>query len=239
MVSVPHIPFEIPIGFAHRGARLQRRENTIDAFSRALELGATGLESDAWTTLDGVVVLDHDGAVGRLRRRSVGSLRRDELPAYIPSLGDLYRHCGAAFELSLDVKDPAALSGILAESSAFRAQSRLWLCHPDPATLGAWRAGAEAVHLVHSGRRPGSSAQWEERLSVLASAGVDAVNLPCRDWDEAGVGSARRHDLLVLGWDAHDTARLSRLLELGVDGVYSDRVELMMAAIGAARQRGA
>ena len=34
------------IGFAHRGARAQAPENTLEAFSLALELGATGLESD-------------------------------------------------------------------------------------------------------------------------------------------------------------------------------------------------
>ncbi|MGA1075335.1 MAG: glycerophosphodiester phosphodiesterase, partial [Ilumatobacteraceae bacterium] len=50
-----------PIMFAHRGARAHAPENTIEAFQLALRLGATGLESDAWLTADGVVVLDHDG----------------------------------------------------------------------------------------------------------------------------------------------------------------------------------
>ena len=58
-----HEPLRVraPIGFAHRGARAHAPENTLAAFSLALEMGATALESDVWLTADGVAVLDHDG----------------------------------------------------------------------------------------------------------------------------------------------------------------------------------
>jgi glycerophosphoryl diester phosphodiesterase len=39
-------------------------------------LGATGLESDAWVTSDGLVVLDHDGVVGRVRKRALATFER-------------------------------------------------------------------------------------------------------------------------------------------------------------------
>src|SRR5579862_7390327 len=95
-----------PLGFAHRGARAHAQENTLDAFRLALRLGAPGLESDVWLTSDGVPVLDHDGVVrAGLRRRPIASLRRDQLPAHIPALADLYEACGAEYHLSLDVKD--------------------------------------------------------------------------------------------------------------------------------------
>jgi hypothetical protein len=41
-----------PIGFAHRGARADAPENTLEAFRLALDKGATGLESDVWLTAD-------------------------------------------------------------------------------------------------------------------------------------------------------------------------------------------
>ena len=52
-----------PLGFAHRGARADAPENTLAAFALALRLGATGLESDVWLTVDGVPVLHHGAAV--------------------------------------------------------------------------------------------------------------------------------------------------------------------------------
>ena len=48
-----------PITFAHRGARTEAPENTMPAFRRALELGARGLETDAWVSGEGEVVLAH------------------------------------------------------------------------------------------------------------------------------------------------------------------------------------
>ena len=72
-----------PIAFAHRGAKAHAPENTIEAFTLALRLGATGLESDVWLTSDGVPVLDHDGVV-RARLRSAKTparvLVRESLP---------------------------------------------------------------------------------------------------------------------------------------------------------------
>ena len=99
---------ERPITFAHRGATAHARENTIAAFELALRLGATGLESDVWLTADGVPVLDHDG-VARVqrRKRSIRDLRRDQLPAHIPTLAELFDACGTDYELSLDLKDDA------------------------------------------------------------------------------------------------------------------------------------
>ena len=81
-------------------------ENTLDAFALALRLGANGLETDAWTTADGHVVLDHDGVVRKLaRNRPISTLRLSELPTHIPTLACLFELCGTNFDLSIDLKD--------------------------------------------------------------------------------------------------------------------------------------
>src|SRR4051794_19046481 len=79
-----------PITFAHRGARIDEPENTIPAFRRALEQGASGLETDAWLASDGEVVLAHDALVRRgLRRHRVTESTADELAHHgVPRLAD-------------------------------------------------------------------------------------------------------------------------------------------------------
>jgi glycerophosphoryl diester phosphodiesterase len=221
-----------PIGFAHRGARAERRENTMDAFARALELGATGLESDAWITADGQVVLDHDGVIGPpWRRRALSGQARAELPAHIPELAELYAACGPDFDLSLDVKDPAALAAILAVADAAGASSRLWLCHHDWRLLAGWKATAGEAKLVESSRLSRMGEGLEARAAILRDAGIAALNLHCRDWDRERVAAVHEAGILAFGWDAQSRLEITRLLEFGIDAVYSDHVDRLMAAI--------
>ena len=90
---VRHEPLQDPIGFAHRGASAHAPENTLEAFSLALRLGASGLESDVWLTRDGIPVLDHDGVVRNSlrRKRPISTVDQADLPHHIPSLDELYR----------------------------------------------------------------------------------------------------------------------------------------------------
>jgi glycerophosphoryl diester phosphodiesterase len=228
-----------PIGFAHRGARSARPENTIEAFALALELGATGLESDAWLTADGQVVLDHDGMTGpRWRRQRISAQTRSRLPAHIPALEDLYARFSQPFELSVDVKDPAAFPSILAAADAAAAAGRLWLCHEDWRWLAAWRPTAGEARLVQSTRLARINEGVEARVGALRDAGLDALNLHCRDWSAEHVATVQAAGIRAFGWDAQSTSEIARLLRLGVDGIYSDHVDLLMAAIAEESGRG-
>lgn len=225
-----------PIGFAHRGARSERRDNTLEAFARALELGSTGLESDAWITADGVAVLDHDGVTGPIwRRRAVSAQDRSVLPGHIPSLEELYAKCGTGFELSLDVKDPAALEPILEVARAAGAAERLWLCHQDWRLMARWRVMAPEVHLVESSNINWMREGLAARAAALAEAGIDALNLHRSQWDAGRVAEVHQAGLAAFGWDAQSSGDLGQLLDCGIDGIYSDHVGRMMQAIRAAR----
>src|SRR5215218_9071580 len=91
-----------PIGFAHRGARAHAPENTIEGFRLALEMGATGLESDVWLTEDGVAVLDHDGVVRKgLRKRQISSFALRLLTRNVSTQEEMYAEFVHDFEISL------------------------------------------------------------------------------------------------------------------------------------------
>ena len=81
-----------------------------EAFELAVKLGATGLETDAWCTRDGEVVLDHDGRHRLFPRKAIAEVDRDDLKSHIPTLGELYATVGTDIPLSVDVKDPATLN---------------------------------------------------------------------------------------------------------------------------------
>jgi len=225
-----------PIGFAHRGARAHAPENTLEAFALALRLGATGLESDVWLTADGEAVLDHDGVVGRVRRRPIREVARADLPPHIPSLAELYDACGTGFDLSLDVKDPDAAERVVAvaREAGAEAAERLWLCHHRWEQVAEWRRPFPDVRLVDSTRLGRLKQGPERRAAQLADAGVDAVNLHRSDWNPGLVALFHRFSRLAFGWDCQLERHLAELLDMGVDAVYSDHVDRMTDALAAA-----
>jgi len=197
----------------------------MEAFRLAVRLGATGLESDVWSTADGVPVLHHDGRVGRWPRRSdIATMAVDSLPADLPRLADLVAELDPAVALSLDLKDPTAGPATLEVVRAGGASGRLWLCHPDLEILAGLRDSDRHVRLVHSTRIDRLGGALERHAVDLAGAGIDAVNLPEEDWSGGLVALYRRFGLACLGWDAQHARQVDRLLRLGLDGIYGDHV---------------
>jgi glycerophosphoryl diester phosphodiesterase len=212
--------------FAHRGGRGHGRDNTIATFAEALGRGATGLETDAWLTADGVVVLDHDGVHRAAKRRHepMSQVRREDLPAHVPSLGELYDACGTEFDLAIDVRLPDVAAAVLDVARAHGAQERLWLVGGTPALLAGWHA------LDHSGHLAMSIRLAERRRATVAAAktaGADAINMRWPWWTQSFVAHVHDEGLLAFGYDAQSRFAVERMLRLGVDGVFSDHVDRM------------
>jgi glycerophosphoryl diester phosphodiesterase len=223
-----------PITFAHRGGRADAPENTLDAFRRALEVGATGLESDARLAADGHVVLVHGPTIRTgLRRVKVRDVPAARLARFgVPRLEELYAELGADFELSLDIKEPDVAGPILAVARAAGARHRLWLCARQLADLETARRADPDVRLVHSlGRRAYGDA-LERHASMLLKTGIAALNLREAEWSLGLVALVHRFGVLAFAWDAQEYRRIRALLEMGVDAIYSDHVERLVAAVG-------
>lgn len=220
----------MPIAFAHRGARAHAPENTIDAFRLALRLGASGLETDAWMTNDGCVVLDHDGTVRRgFRTRRIGDVTAAELPSHVPSLAELFSEVGSAFHLSIDLKDPEVPSGIAraAESARFPAE-RLWLCSPDTAVLLRCAESVPGANLVHSTRTARLRSGLERHCDELRASGIGTLNLHHSEWNGGTVVLCHRFGIKAFAWDAQHAEHISAVLGMGIDAVYGDRVDLLV-----------
>jgi len=223
-----------PITFAHRGGRADAPENTLQAFRRALELGATGLESDARLAADGQIVLVHGSTVRtglrRLKVRDLPAARLADLG--VPRLADLYSELGTDFELSLDLKEPGVAGPILEVARAAGAVDRLWLCARHLPDLEAVRRAEPDVRLVHSMGRRAYGDALEGHAATLVKAGVAALNLREPEWSLGLVTLAHRFGLQAFAWDAQEYRRIRAVLEMGVDAIYSDHVERLVAAVG-------
>jgi glycerophosphoryl diester phosphodiesterase len=223
-----------PILFAHRGASGYAPENTLDAFSLALKLGASGLESDIWATRDGVLVLDHDGVVkSRLRSKPIAEMDRSALPSHIPSLEQLLQHCGTQYQLSLDVKDPVVFETI--ERTVANIDDtmldRLWLCHPSCDLLIHQRTSTPKCKLVDSTRLAKIKEGPERRAATLAANGIEAFNMHYSDWNGGLVALFHRFNIVSFGWDMQHEAVIENGIRMGLDGVFSDWPDRMVEVI--------
>ncbi len=226
-----------PILFAHRGGKAHAPENTLAAFTNALTLGATGLETDVWLSQDGVPMCDHDGARWRRGvRRSFANVTRAALGAGVVALDDLYATCGACYELSVDIKatEPAAaaatIAAVVARARDADAEERLWLCSPDADVLRRARRDTVA-QLVHSTRVKRMKKGPERHAANLADEGIDAVNLHERDWSGGLAALFHRFELACLGWDAQFERVVRALALMGLDAIYGDHVDRLLAAV--------
>jgi glycerophosphoryl diester phosphodiesterase len=228
-----------PILFAHRGASGYQPENTLAAFGLALEQGATGLESDTWLSADGVPMLVHDQTIRPPGRRIFVTRRTaDELaPFGVPRLADLYSTLGTEFELSLDVEHAPVAIPMLDVAIEAGAIGRLWACHDDLDLLAELRRRSRDVRLVCSTRPrrvPGGVAGVGALLARLAAMPVDALNMHWHDWTPRLVAATHEAGLRAFGWDAQTPGAVERLVGLGIDALYADHPDLLVARVRAA-----
>lgn len=226
------------ITFAHRGARLVEPENTIPAFRAALDQGASGIETDVWLSADGEVVCAHDATVSRglaggkgLRRRKISSLTAEELAGYgVPRMADVYLELGTGYECSVDVKSADAAAGLVAVAESYDALERLWVCSPDVALLSTLR-DEKRVKLVHSDRRQSIEAPLERHAFDLQTAGIDAMNLHHTEWSAGLVSLFHRFEVRAFAWDTQEVRHIRAVLGMGIDAVYCDRPDRMVATV--------
>jgi glycerophosphoryl diester phosphodiesterase len=178
-------------------------------------------------------VLVHGPVVrGRFRRHRVDECSAARLRDLgVPRLADLYAELGTDYELSLDLYDPAARVAALELAAASGAADRLWACAGSIATLVDLRDVDTGAHLVHSIRRQRISGSVERHAAQLAESGIEVCNMHHTDWTKGLVELYHRFDVQAFAWDVQEVRHLRAVLAMGVDAVYSDYVDRMVATV--------
>lgn len=219
---------------AHRGASTAARENTIEAFRLAVDLGADAVELDVRRTADDHLVVHHDARLpdGRLIRE----LDRAELPPHVPGLGDALDACEGVW-VNLEIKnerddpdfDPdRVVARRVAEMLSQRGSDSRWLISSfDLGTIEAVRRFAP----------PSLRTAWlvngvpDNATEVLRSGGHHALHPFDRLLSQAVLDKVRSAGFAVNVWTCNDPERLRELVAWGVDGVCTDVVEVARAVV--------
>ena len=247
--------------YAHRGAAAELPENTMPAFRRALELGADALETDAWLTRDGHVVVAHDptgrrmaGVAAAIRSSSLAQVRSWDAGwgfvdgagrrpfagkgVRIPTLEELLVELPDV-PVNVDLKEPAPemITAALATIRRARAEDRVLLASFSSCTLARVRrqgwTGPTGLGRLDVARLLLAPARV---LSLFPPRGTRAqlpVRLPGFALAREGV-VARCHaaGLQVDFWTVNDPAEARRIAALGADGVMTDDPAAVAPSLG-------
>jgi glycerophosphoryl diester phosphodiesterase len=230
-----------PLIVAHRGARSVAPENTIEAFHRAAELGADGVELDVRLTVDGHLVVHHDavitGETTPINALSLADVRRRH-PA-VPTLAEAleaWRDLWVDIEVKNNPADPdwdpddRAVGVVIEEIDRLGARDRVLVSSFNLPTVNAARAaGLETGWLLPRGIEPLEAAeQWPGHPWVLPSK--DAVQ-------GATAGSVVKAftplGVRVGVWTVNDPDGMLRLARAGVSAIFTDGVELAVHTLRA------
>lgn len=226
-----------PLVIAHRGASRRARENTIDAFRCARDLGADGVELDVRRTADATLVVHHDPAVddlGMLAGLGFPDLRAARPD--VPTLGEALAAC-AGMLVNVEVKclpwepdaDPGYVVARRAVDEARDHDGGIVVSSFDLGAIDAVRAYAPNVDtgfLVH-GQDPATMARlavehghgWLHPDAAALLANPDAL-AACHD---IGV----RVDV----WTVDDPDAIRTLAVHGVDAIITNVPDVALGVV--------
>jgi glycerophosphoryl diester phosphodiesterase len=235
-----------PRVLAHRGLALEAPENTMLAFLKALSIGADYLETDVHVSRDGVAVIAHDPDLTRVAGRpervdelTMAELRKvrlgedqgfcslvEALDAFPDARFNIDIKCEAAVGATVEaITESGATKRVLIASFKGRRRRQALKRLPGVATSASSEGSAVAFVAASLGLRP---------VVRLALRGVDAVQLPyrfkgVRVITPRLVAAMHATGVEVHAWTINSVPQMTELLEMGVDGIVTDRADLALS----------
>jgi glycerophosphoryl diester phosphodiesterase len=217
---------------AHRGASKAERENTLEAFRRALDMGADGVELDVRRTADGRLVVHHDPVVDGL---AICRIDASQLPPHIPTLADALDAC-AGMWVNLEIKnDPTEPDFDPDERVAEETMALLdRLGEPE-----RWLMSSFRIETMDRCRElaPHIRTAWltgvvpDEAVALVTARGHSALHPWVRTLGRHVIDECHAAGVAVNTWTCDDPERMRELIEWGIDGICTNVPDVAVAVI--------
>ena len=221
--------------YAHRGLHRDVRENTLEAFSAAVQMGVDGVELDVRRTRDGVLVVNHDPEVEEV---VISRAVRTALPAYVATLEEALAVLdGVKVNVEIkniqDSREPGydsrgGFAGeVLALLRGLGWADRVIISCFDEATCARVRdldATIEVGWLLWG-------VDLSSALLRARALGLNAVHPHFSTLSQGAMDQARELGLDVNVWTVNDPDQIIRVGALGVASIITDDPELVRTVL--------
>jgi len=244
----PYLECDGVLAFAHRGGTSAHPENTLPAFQHAIDLGFRYLETDVHATRDGVLLAFHDEELdrvtdmtGRIAEMDYAQVANARIEGQepIPLFAELLASWPEA-RFNIDPKQDNAAAPLAKVLSDANALDRVCVTSfSDKRT-----AGIREILGPRLCTGLGPLGTTRMRFSSLSGpfAGIwgkfvqGCLQIPTHQFgvrlvDRRLIEHAHQRGLQVHVWTIDDAEEMRRLLELGVDGVMTDRPEVLKSIL--------
>lgn len=205
-----------PLIVAHRGYPIRYRENTIESFLAARELGADMLEIDIRVSADGSLVAVHDPEIQGVSVRSIRD--RDLRILGIDFVEEIIEALPRDTLFMLDIKDEEAvrsLERLITENSL-----------EDRVVLAGVPRAVETLGKKHSLVMAPSFelCDWRETLKRVIFMKAHVLNDHYICYDPQAHVEAIRRGVRISTWTVNDPRDIERMVALGVDAIVTDNL---------------
>ncbi|HSB11910.1 MAG TPA: glycerophosphodiester phosphodiesterase family protein [Blastocatellia bacterium] len=236
---------------AHRGGALESTENTIEAFQRAVRIGADGIETDIRLTRDGVVVIYHDDYFGRVeglaerqRTRLISDLTYSEIAAgtlipagddnggrHVPTLDHLLASVKSVLlniELKRCVRFDELVNQTISRLKRFNELDRVVLEVPDLETAQKVRAALGLRLKLHINPGYDDSVPYSQSLERVLRFKPHSISVSYKKMSREIVELAHKAGVEVWVWTVNEPDYAQAMALLGADAIKTDRPTMLM-----------
>lgn len=240
--------FSLPRVIGHRGTPKRAPENTVAGFALAAKAGVTWVELDVQLSADLVPVVFHDDSLERtstgtgvLTERDWAYLRDLDVGGWFSPAhtGEKLPHWDSVLDLlighrlgvNIEIKANDARGAITAEIGLKHALAKWPDDLPPPLVTSFSRNAIETARKVapHWPRGLVSDPWPEDWREVCVRDGCATLHIHHASLTPERVAEAKEAGLKVLSYTVNEPDLAQKLWDWGVDSVFSDRPELMLA----------
>jgi glycerophosphoryl diester phosphodiesterase len=225
-----------PLVIAHRGDCSHALENSLEAFRLALSIPVDMIEFDIRKSNDDVLYVMHDRNAGRTANGNIDiekagseeiSRLRLKNGEAIPTLSDVLSLVNGNVRLNIEIKSEGAgaLSAVQLAGSGYQGEVLVSSFREEEVVGARQTMPSVPVAGIFDTFIP-------EEINAYHAKGYKCISLNKKTVTKELIFLCHQRDIMVYVWTVDDEREIRQLIAWNVDGIYSNRPDVLKRVVG-------